>query len=317
MALGSRLTMKALAKGPSHIFKVLAGSAVVASTMAAAFAGAPNVYWAVAAHCIIAGSLVIVGPGVLASLSLAIPPRARSMGFSIGALWILPGLLIIPFVGWMGDTWGFRWGMLAMTPVFLIGGLLIASVGGVIQDDIDQVWTGAATRAQMLEDRAAGKLPLLSVRSLEVAYGDVRVLFGVDLDVSEGEVIALLGTNGAGKSTLLKAISGVAPAHRGAGGVRRARHHPRAARGDRPARHRPGARRPRRVPHAHRRGEPPRRRVDAPPRRRRPCRPGRRGPRPLPDPAPAPRRPGGRPLGRPAADAGPGHGVPVPSRSCS
>ncbi len=216
VALGSRLTMRALAKGPSHIFKVLAGSAVVASTMAAAFAGAPNVYLAVAAHCLIAGSLVIVGPGVLASLSLAIPPRARAMGFSIGALWILPGLLIIPFVGWMGDTWGFRWGMLAMTPVFLIGGLLIASVGGVIADDIAQVWTGAATRAQMLEDRAAGKLPLLSVRALEVAYGDVRVLFGVDLDVAEGEVIALLGTNGAGKSTLLKAISGVAPAHRGA-----------------------------------------------------------------------------------------------------
>ena len=216
VALGSRLTMKALAKGPSHIFKVLAGSAVVASTMAAVFAGAPNVYWAVAAHCLIAGSLVIVGPGVLASLSLAIPPRARAMGFSIGALWILPGLLVIPFVGWMGDTWGFRWGMLAMTPVFLVGGLLIASVGGVIQDDIAQVWTGAATRAQMLEDRAAGKLPLLSVRALEVAYGDVRVLFGVDLDVAEGEVIALLGTNGAGKSTLLKAISGVAPAHRGA-----------------------------------------------------------------------------------------------------
>lgn len=216
IALGARFTTAALRKGAPAVFRVLAYGAVVASTMSVAFALAPNVVLAVAAHAIIAAALVVVGPGVMASLSLAIPPRARSMGFSIGALWILPGLLVIPFVGWLGDTVGFRWGMLAMTPVFLIGGLVIASVGRVIDDDIAQVWTGAATRAQMLEERRAGQLPLLTLRNVQVAYGDVRILFGIDLDVREGEVIALLGTNGAGKSTLLKAIGGVAPADRGA-----------------------------------------------------------------------------------------------------
>ena len=42
------------------------------------------------------------------------------------------------------------------------------------------------------------------------------MLFDVDIDVKEGEIVALLGTNGAGKSTLLKAISGVVEADRGA-----------------------------------------------------------------------------------------------------
>jgi len=214
--LGARYTSRAFNRGASHIFRVLALAAVVAAVGAAVFAGAPNVGVAIVAHAVIVSGLVIVGPGVLASLSLAIPPRARSIGFSIGALWVLPGLLVIPLVGWIGDTFGFRWGMLALTPVFLLGGLLIASVGSVIEGDIDQVWTGSATRSQMLQDRAAGKLPLLSVRALQVSYGDVQVLFGVDLDVSEGEIIALLGTNGAGKSTLLKAICGVSPASRGA-----------------------------------------------------------------------------------------------------
>jgi len=51
--------------------------------------------------------------------------------------------------------------------------------------------------------------PLLSCRGVDVAYDKVQVLFGVDIDVAEGEIVALLGTNGAGKSTLLKAISGL------------------------------------------------------------------------------------------------------------
>jgi ABC-type branched-subunit amino acid transport system ATPase component len=50
---------------------------------------------------------------------------------------------------------------------------------------------------------------LLHCRGVDVAYDKVQVLFGVDLDVQEGEIVALLGTNGAGKSTLLKAVSGL------------------------------------------------------------------------------------------------------------
>ncbi len=51
--------------------------------------------------------------------------------------------------------------------------------------------------------------PLLDVRGVEVAYGRVTVLHGIDLTVEPGELVALLGTNGAGKSTLLRAVSGV------------------------------------------------------------------------------------------------------------
>jgi branched-chain amino acid transport system ATP-binding protein len=51
--------------------------------------------------------------------------------------------------------------------------------------------------------------PLLECRRVEVAYGRTQVLFGVDLEVGSGEVVAVLGTNGAGKSTLLRAISGL------------------------------------------------------------------------------------------------------------
>jgi len=66
---------------------------------------------------------------------------------------------------------------------------------------------GTTVGSQPLGPASSG--PLLSCRGVEVAYDGVQVLFGVDLDVAPGEVVALLGTNGAGKSTLLKAISGL------------------------------------------------------------------------------------------------------------
>jgi ABC-type branched-subunit amino acid transport system ATPase component/ABC-type branched-subunit amino acid transport system permease subunit len=62
---------------------------------------------------------------------------------------------------------------------------------------------------------SGGKPNLLSLRSVDVAYGQVQVLFGVSLELRRGETIALLGTNGAGKSTVLRAISGLVAPKRG------------------------------------------------------------------------------------------------------
>ena len=56
---------------------------------------------------------------------------------------------------------------------------------------------------------------LLTARGVEAGYGSRQILFGVDLDVAEGEVVALLGANGSGKSTLLNAVSGFVQPRRG------------------------------------------------------------------------------------------------------
>jgi len=50
--------------------------------------------------------------------------------------------------------------------------------------------------------------PLLSLRGVKAYYGNIIALKGVDLDIAEGEIVALIGANGAGKSTLMMTICG-------------------------------------------------------------------------------------------------------------
>jgi branched-chain amino acid transport system ATP-binding protein len=49
---------------------------------------------------------------------------------------------------------------------------------------------------------------LLEVDTLDAGYGDFQALFGVSIDVAEGETVAIIGANGAGKTTLLRAVMG-------------------------------------------------------------------------------------------------------------
>jgi branched-chain amino acid transport system ATP-binding protein len=57
--------------------------------------------------------------------------------------------------------------------------------------------------------------PLFRAENIDVYYGSSQILFGVSIELAEGQTMALLGRNGAGKSTTLKAIAGLAPPRRG------------------------------------------------------------------------------------------------------
>jgi len=51
--------------------------------------------------------------------------------------------------------------------------------------------------------------PILNLTQLDAFYGDFQALYGVDLHIDQGEVLAIIGANGAGKSTLMRSISGL------------------------------------------------------------------------------------------------------------
>jgi branched-chain amino acid transport system ATP-binding protein len=56
---------------------------------------------------------------------------------------------------------------------------------------------------------------ILELEAVDIRYGDFQAVFGVDLAVSRGEAVAIIGANGAGKSTILNTVAGLVPLHGG------------------------------------------------------------------------------------------------------
>ncbi len=159
-------------------------------------------------------------PAFFTTQALVSPARVRSTSFSIGSVFIVLGLwalFIIPGIGGIVDDHGERWAIFSLFPYWIIGGLILRSGHRFVADDAKRSLDNLQMTAQLRREREAlNERSVLVVRNVDVSYGPVQVLFGVNLELQEGEIVALLGTNGAGKSTLLRAISGLVPVHGGA-----------------------------------------------------------------------------------------------------
>ena len=159
---------------------------------------------------------MLIGPIVAA----VVPYRLRTQGYAmVGVYVFLSGAFLgAVLAGLMSDAWGVPTALsLLCIPSALIGGALLASGAAHIRGDIGLIMEELEeerSEAERVRSQGADE-HILQVRNLDFSYGTVQVLFGVDLDVRRGEVLALLGTNGAGKSTLLRCISGLGVPSRG------------------------------------------------------------------------------------------------------
>ena len=157
----------------------------------------------------------LVGPGIGALMSLIVPARMRGLGMQTFKPWEAAGMVVYPLV--IAASGGnLRTGLIAVIPIFLIGSLLLTSAAAGVSRDIRAATAAAMADEEARRSKEEGRTKLLVGRDIDVTYDGTQVLFNVDFDVEEGELVALVGTNGAGKSTLLRAIAGVQEASNGA-----------------------------------------------------------------------------------------------------
>ena len=216
LILGAPFMARLQRRNPARL---IAFAGLMASVQALTFvviALSPWLWLALVATILGALASAPLGPAAVALMSLTCSPRVRAFAQSFGALFVALGLVFAPFAGALADSYGQRAGIAFMAPVFLVGALIIASAGPSVTADIRAATAAAMATHIARESREEGRAKLLVCKDLDAGYGQVQILFGVDLEIEQGEIVALLGTNGAGKSTLLSAISGRNPASNGA-----------------------------------------------------------------------------------------------------
>ncbi len=211
-ALGNRL----LRFRPGRVFTYIALLAAARALTVAVIALFPALPLVVLFSVIGAFVGSLFAPAAVAMMTMVIPPRARGYALSLGVLFILPGQAIAPVAGRVADSYGLQAALLLMVPVVLIGAAIFGSTAAGVDADIRRAQAASMALARTTSAAQEGVAKAVVCRDLDVHYGAVQVLFNVDFEVDEGEVVALLGTNGAGKSTLLRAISGLTPPSGGA-----------------------------------------------------------------------------------------------------
>jgi branched-chain amino acid transport system ATP-binding protein len=181
-------------------------------------AASPFLVGAIAAGLYTSFVIGVFQPPYYAVQALVSPARVRTLSFSFGSLFLVAGVVFLFYgtgLAGVSDDHGIRWGVFILGPFWIIGGLVLATAAKFVTADTESAMKALSAAADLRRRTATGDAPFLVVRDLDVAYDQTQVLFGVDLEVAEGEIVALLGTNGAGKSTLLKAISGLVTAQSG------------------------------------------------------------------------------------------------------
>jgi branched-chain amino acid transport system ATP-binding protein len=202
---------------PSQVMITVGVFGIITSLGAIVLAFAPPIWLVAIVYALSSFGRGLAGPARGAIYSQVTPPNVRSMSFALGGVFTLPVYILwTPMLFSVFEVYGFKPVLWIGVPFGILSAVIDLSAAPLFDIDRRNAFSAAVAAEEVRRSRAAADAKLLVCRDVCVEYSGVQVLFNVDFDVYEGEIIALLGTNGAGKSTLLRAICGISEASDGA-----------------------------------------------------------------------------------------------------
>jgi ABC-type branched-subunit amino acid transport system ATPase component/MFS family permease len=216
LALGAGIADRLLARKPSTLVAMLAGLSFIASASLIGQAFAPNLITFVILSIIPPVTTSLLLPASATVMSLVVPARYRGVGLQLGTPLRLISGLVAPALVAVATQISLQQAFIFFAPFMLLSGLFYLASAGTVSGDIRAARAAAIAGQESEQSRRDRQNKILVCRDVDVAIDEVQILFKVDLDVREGEIVALVGTNGAGKSTLLRAICGLQQATNGA-----------------------------------------------------------------------------------------------------
>ncbi len=207
---GTAYIQRRLNVAPSVGLRTLSLIGGLAGVLMVLTAGAPTLWVVVPLLWAIVMLFAVLSPSLLAVTATIASPETRSTAFALQGVVALAGVPLA-LLGVLLGSASLRGAMVYLGVLFIIGIRYFFIACRYIDADVARLDPARRLLASTGSGDAGGLRPdvLLQTQDVTVSYSGVQVLFGVDLEIRAGEIVALLGTNGAGKSTILNAISGV------------------------------------------------------------------------------------------------------------
>ena len=211
LPLGGVLGDRAWSQGPGHVARLLGGALAAFGVLLAiaVFAPSLDLIEAGLALAVLALSVTIVASAQL--IAAVAYPAARSLAFGIFGAYglVFGGLGATVVLVAVGHADGIRLALGLGGAAAVASGAVVWLSAGMVADDVAVVDAEVADATRPPKHAGRRGNAALRIHDVNFSYGARQVLFGVDLEVEEGEVAGLLGTNGAGKSTLLRLVAGL------------------------------------------------------------------------------------------------------------